>query len=143
MDYTQKYGLESESDYPYKGVDGTCKYDKTKATTGVVTSHIDVTPKSVDQLTAALQKGPVSVAIEADKLVFQFYKTGVLTSSRCGQNLDHGVLAVGTGTENGTDYFLVKNSWGTTWGDKGYVKIGATSDDVCGILLDPSQPFDQ
>jgi len=87
---------------------------------------------------AALQNGPVSVAIEADKSVFQSYRKGVITSSLCGKKLDHGVLAVGHGTEDGKEYFLVKNSWGASWGEEGYVKIGVN--DVCGILDQPSYP---
>jgi C1A family cysteine protease len=88
---------------------------------------------------AAIAKAPVSVAIEADQTAFQGYSKGVITTG-CGTNLDHGVLAVGFGNENGTPYFLVKNSWGPSWGDKGYVKIGATSSNVCGILSSPSYP---
>jgi len=76
--------------------------------------------------------GPVSVAVEADKSVFQSYRRGVITSRLCGHNLDHGVLAVGSGTEDGHAYFLVKNSWGASWGEKGYLKIGVKN--VCGIL---------
>lgn len=70
------------------------------------------------------------------------YTSGVITGSACGTNLDHGVLAVGYGTENGTPYFLVKNSWGASWGDAGYVKIGQESGaGVCGIQSGPpSQP---
>merc|ERR1711907_541549 len=90
-----------------------------------------------DQLRAALAKGPVSVAIEADQFVFQGYTGGVITSG-CGTQLDHGVLAVGYGTENGQPYFLVKNSWGPSWGDEGYVKIGQNN--VCGILQQASYP---
>jgi C1A family cysteine protease len=86
---------------------------------------------------AALVKQPVAVAIEADQASFQTYTSGVLTKN-CGTNLDHGVLAVGYGTENGVDYFLVKNSWSASWGDNGYIKIGQNN--VCGILLMASYP---
>ena len=82
--------------------------------------------------------GPTSIAIEADKATFQQYKTGVITSAACGTTLDHAVLAVGYGTENGQDYFLVKNSWGAAWGDQGYVKLG--SNNACGLLGSPSRP---
>jgi C1A family cysteine protease len=86
---------------------------------------------------AALVKQPVAVAIEADQASFQTYTSGVLTKN-CGTQLDHGVLAVGYGTENGVDYFLVKNSWSASWGDNGYIKIGQNN--VCGILMAASYP---
>jgi hypothetical protein len=71
------------------------------------------------------------------------YKSGVITSEECGVKTDHGVLAVGYGIENGIEYFLVKNSVGTGWGDAGYVKIGVEStapEGICGILSTPSAP---
>jgi C1A family cysteine protease len=95
-------------------------------------------------LKAAVAQQPVAVAIEADTRYFQSYSSGVLTSSSCGTSLDHGVLTVGYGTENGIDYWNVKNSWGTSWGDQGYVKIGRSSSTndpgICGISMDPSFP---
>merc|ERR1712079_306671 len=99
------------------------------------------TPNSQSQMKAALQQAPLAVAIEADKMVFQTYSSGVLTSSRCGTSLDHAVLAVGYGTEDGQDYWLVKNSWNTTWGDQGYIKLAITDGDgTCGVQMDPLFP---
>ena len=135
--YVEANPLELESEYPYTARDGTCKASGTGS--GKVADFYDVTADSVDQLKAAIVKGPVSVAIEADQFSFQSYTSGVITKG-CGQNLDHGVLAVGYGTLNGVDYFLVKNSWGASWGDKGFVRIGASSSNVCGILSMASQP---
>jgi C1A family cysteine protease len=141
MDYAFKYietaPLETEAEYPYKGKDGHCEYVKSKGV-GKVKAFKDVAEdKTGKQLMAALAKGPVSVAIEADQFVFQGYSGGVITHG-CGKKLDHGVLAVGYGsTENGDDYFLVKNSWGPSWGVEGYVKIAPSQ---CGITMEPSYP---
>merc|ERR1711935_780313 len=140
FEYVEENPLMEESAYPYTGHHSNfskCKYEASKGV-GHVKGFKDVTPRSGDQMKAALAMGPVSVAIEADKSVFQSYRSGVITSRLCGKKLDHGVLAVGYGTEDGEDYFLVKNSWGASWGSKGYVKIG--QDDVCGILDQPSYP---
>ena len=118
-----------------------CKYKKAEGKVQVK-SYNDVTPRNPDQLKAALQHGPVSVAIEADKPVFQQYKSGVITSAECGTSLDHGVLAVGWGTDaTAGDYFIVKNSWSAAWGDEGFVKIGvAPGAGICGINSQPSWP---
>ena len=83
---------------------------------------------------AAIAKTPVSVTLEADQTVFKMYKSGVLDSTDCGTVLDHAVAAVGYGTENGQDYYIVRNSWGTKWGDAGYIKIAAVKGaGICGI----------
>lgn len=99
-----------------------------------------VTASNVDQMKAALQQQPLAVSIEADKYVFQSYTSGVLDSTACGTSLDHAVLTVGWGNDSasGLDYWLVKNSWNTTWGDQGYIKIAIVDGDgICGIQIEP------
>ena len=132
--YIEKNPLMLEGDYAYTARVGTCEYESSKGV-GEVKNFNDVTA-SASQLKAALAKGPVSVAIEADQSAFQMYTGGVITSG-CGSQLDHGVLAVGYGNEDGTDYVLVKNSWGSSWGDQGYVKMAF---DQCGVTNQPSYP---
>jgi C1A family cysteine protease len=146
MDYAFQYAIDNgmclEADYPYNAVQGTCETVCTKSAD--FSSCVDVTPNNQQDLAAAVAQQPVSIAIEADTKVFQLYKSGVITGDSCGTNLDHGVLIVGYGTENGEDYWLVKNSWSDQWGDGGYVKIGksdSTNDvGVCGIASTPSYP---
>jgi len=91
---------------------------------------------------AFLMNGPVSVAIEADKTAFQSYTGGVLSSDACGTQLDHGVLAVGWGTDpSAGDYIIVKNSWGPNWGEHGFIRLGDSAGaGTCGINLSASQP---
>lgn len=134
-------GQCAASSYPYTAKDGSCH-----SCTAVAhaSSCYDVKPNDQLSLKAAVAKQPVAVAISADTKYFQSYSSGVLTSSTCYTSLDHGVLTVGYGEENGQKYWLVKNSWGTSWGDQGYVKIArsdSTNDaGICGIAMDPSFP---
>jgi C1A family cysteine protease len=139
MDNAFKYAkankIETESDYPYKGVGGTCAYSAAKGKV-ILSGLTDVTANSGSQLQAAVAQQPVSVAIEADKAVFQSYTSGVITSTACGTTLDHGVLVVGYGSASGQDYWILKNSWGTTWGEKGYFRIARSSGSgpgICGL----------
>lgn len=129
------------SAYPYTAKDGSCQKCSAVAH---ISSCSDVKPNDQISLKAAVAQQPVAIAIEADTRYFQSYSGGILTSSSCGTSLDHGVLIVGYGTENGQDYWTVKNSWGTSWGDKGYVKIARSSstndEGICGIAKQPSFP---
>lgn len=96
----------------------------------------------MNQLMAAINQQPTSVSIEADQSVFQHYTSGVINSSACGTNLDHAVLAVGYVQSGSSVYYIVKNSWGTGWGESGYVNImGGYGAGTCGIQSDPSIPY--
>lgn len=81
--------------------------------------------------------GPISIGLNADML--QSYSSGIFDDDSCSISLDHGVLVVGYGTEDGTDYWIVKNSWGSDWGEEGYFRI-VRDKDMCGIALDCSYP---
>ena len=137
-------GLCSESDYPYNSGNGgnqSCQVCHPVNGSKVV-SIVDVNSTETELL-AAISKQPVAIAIEADGIMFQLYRDGVF-STKCGTNLDHGVLAVGYGTDaSNQNYWLVKNSWGSTWGDKGYIKLSRDVEQKggqCGILLSASYP---
>jgi len=133
MRYAEDMPQELSTAYPYKGVSGTCGFEASQGKVKV-SSIASVPASSIDQLKAAIAKGPVSVTVEADNSVFQSYTSGVLDSKACGTNLDHAITAVGYGTENGLDYYLVRNSWGPAWGDNGYIKIAAVEGEgICGI----------
>ncbi|KVI02702.1 Cysteine peptidase, asparagine active site-containing protein [Cynara cardunculus var. scolymus] len=130
-------GLDTESDYPYKGVDGN------KAKVVSIDGYEDVPPMNEKALMKAVAHQPVSVGIEASGLGFQLYSSGVFTGS-CGTDLDHGVVVVGYGSENGKDYWIVRNSWGSRWGEDGYLRmernVVGTRTGKCGITMMASYP---
>jgi len=134
-------GICLEKDYPYTSGAGIlpaiCRKTCTPAVT--ITGHTDVPPKDEDSLKAAVSKQPVSVAVEADKNAFQLYKSGVLDNAACGTNLDHGILIVGYGTDGSKDYWKVKNSWGASWGESGYLRM-VRNKNQCGISQQASYP---
>merc|ERR1719281_355057 len=144
FDWVEENGIATEASYAYtsgEGTTGTCSSSKKADAVVTVGGFTDVPQGDEDALKSAVAQNPVSVAIEADKSVFQLYSSGVLDSTACGTQLDHGVLVVGYGTDtaSGTDYWKVKNSWGATWGESGYIRM-ARGVNQCGIASQPSYP---
>jgi len=136
--FLEKNAACSESSYAYTARGGSCKQSSCSVAIpqGGVTGYHDVSGESA--LASAVQQQPVSVAIEADQSSFQLYSGGVMSGS-CGTNLDHGVLAVGFGSDGGEDYWKVKNSWGASWGESGYIRL-KKGINQCGIGNQPSYP---
>jgi len=141
-------GLCTEEDYAYTSgttkTAGTCDTSCTVVSGSEIISYTDVKANSDNDMMSALAQQPVSIAIQADQKDFQLYKSGVFTGS-CGTKLDHGVLVVGYGSLDGDDYYRVKNSWGTTWGDNGYIYLGRgdkfnNGSGQCGMLMQASYP---
>jgi len=136
MQFLETHAEELEADYPYKGVDGKCAEVATKGKVKATAVH-SVTPNSVTQLKAAVVKGPVSVAVEADTAPFSHYTGGIINTTACGTKTDHAVVVVGYAD----NYYIVRNSWGTAWGEKGYVRIAAVDGiGICAIQSNPAYP---
>ena len=129
FEYAIKNGMEAEDDYPYKGVDQTCKFDKNK-----VKYHFSkwfMIKDNEDAIIEAINKyGPLSIGVDAT--YWSFYSKGIYDSFCSSTKMNHGVLLVGYGVEGNTKYWIVKNSWGTTWGESGYIRL-IRGKNKCGI----------
>ncbi|KAF9683663.1 hypothetical protein SADUNF_Sadunf04G0037200 [Salix dunnii] len=141
---TRNGGLTSEANYPYQGVDGTCKSKKTALSNDAkITGYEDVPVNNEKALLQAVAKQPVSVAVDGGGYDFQFYKSGVFKGD-CGTYLNHAVTAIGYGaSSDGTAYWLVKNSWGTSWGESGYMRMqrgAGAREGLCGVAMAASYP---
>jgi cathepsin L len=134
-------GIDTEESYPYEPRDGSCRF-KEEDIGATEVSCMDIERESEEDLQKAVAtEGPISVAIDAGHRSFQLYKRGVYKEPECSSlRLDHGVLAVGYGTDGGDDYWLVKNSWGTMWGDEGYIMMARNERNMCGIATQASFP---
>ena len=139
-------GIDTEESYPYKGVDGHCNFNKTNVGTSITSFKRIKSGDEKELLKEVAKVGPISVGIDASRPSFHLYKEGIYYEKSCSSTkLDHGVLVVGYGEdkdankENG-EYWIVKNSWGTTWGMKGYVNMARNRDNNCGIATDASYP---
>jgi len=134
-------GIDTETSYPYKGKNGMCEFKA--ADVGATDTGSKDIERSEDALkTAVSQIGPISVAMDASHSSFQLYKRGVYSEPRCSsKKLDHGVLAVGYGSEGEKDFWIVKNSWGATWGMEGYFELARNKNNMCGIATAACYPL--
>jgi len=142
FEYIKKNGgIDTEASYPYTGKNGRCHY-KSSDSGATDTGYVDVKEGSeMDLQSAVATVGPISVAIDASHTSFQLYRSGVYNERRCSsRKLDHGVLAVGYGSSGDKDYWIVKNSWGRSWGQEGYVWMTRNVGNQCGIATQASYP---
>jgi len=147
MDNAFKYikengGIDTEESYPYEGANGQCRFKK--ADVGADdTGFVDIPEGDEAALkNASATVGPISIAIDASHFSFQFYHKGVYDEPQCSsKQLDHGVLLVGYGAEDGKDFWLVKNSWGEKWGLKGYIQMSRNKQNQCGVASKASYPL--
>jgi C1A family cysteine protease len=134
-------GIELESDYPYTARDGTCKFSAAKIK-GTITSFKVIAQNDCDGLLHAITQQPVSVGIAANAIMS--YTSGIFNNPRCGTQLNHGVTAVGYGTQGTQEFWIVRNSWGASWGEQGYIRMARDDNKreagMCGICLAASYP---
>ncbi|CAK0869597.1 unnamed protein product [Prorocentrum cordatum] len=146
LQYGSQTAVCNAASYPYTAARGTCRSSSCSVVgipNGGITGFKQVPRGNAASLLSAVAQQPVAIAVQADQLVFQLYKGGIIQEGmQCGPTrVDHAVLVVGYGSESGQNYWIVKNSWGPTWGESGYVRIardGGGTFGVCRILTDPS-----
>lgn len=133
--YVRQNGITTEESYKYTGEEGKCEAFIPEFW---VSDYVDVEEQKERQLMGALTGQPVSIYIDAGSIKFQLYSGGVYDDPDCGDDLDHVVLAVGYTHEA----FIIKNSWGVSWGEQGYIRVKRVGDGqgICGILMDPNYP---
>lgn len=146
MDYAFQYliaigGQESETAYPYTAKDGTCKFSASSVV-AKIKSFKDVPKNSCSTLLTFATNQPTSVAVAVNS-AFQNYKSGVFADKLCGTSLNHGVAVVGYGTQGTENFWIVRNSWGASWGEQGYIRMSRdiqTNTGLCGICMAASAP---
>jgi len=134
-------GIDSEACYPYTAQDNpTCMYNKS-CCVSTVSGFVDVPSGDENALQQAVYINPAAIALDASQTSFQFYSNGVYYDPGCSNtSVDHSALAVGWGVDSGNEYWNVKNSWGVSWGMKGYIWMSRNRQDNCGIASEASYP---
>ena len=147
MDYAftfvESHGLDTEADYPYRGQQEGCDVDRMNRVVVTIDGYEDIEAGDEQGMVDVVSNQPVSVAIQANTLNFQLYSGGVFDDEKCGTQLDHGVLVAGYGsTDEGQEYWIMKNSWGSEWGEEGFMKMamGVKPSGICGINKMASYP---
>jgi len=136
--------LVALDDYPYESGttqrDGSCDYDSSEGFVSA-SNYTYVDENDVEAMKAALAQQPLSVAVEAGSSTWNSYRKGILNSTLCGTSPNHAVLAVGYGEQDGQEFWLIKNSWGTGWGEDGYIRLAIVNGKgTCGVQIRPVWP---
>lgn len=144
LTYAEKHEMCSETEYPYNGKSHLFCHAKGCDTGVEVTTVHSVKSESAQAMKEALQSNPITVAVDANCDDFMYYSSGVLTKS-CGTGLDHAIAAVGYGSDNGQEYWIIRNSWAASWGEEGYIRmaIEETGAGVCGVQMESYWPETQ
>ncbi|XP_044761037.1 cathepsin L-like proteinase [Coccinella septempunctata] len=140
LDYIQYSGIETLADYPYTGVEGQCNANAQKVH-AQISSYVTLPPKNEQALQEALATvGPVAVSVDST-MALKSYMGGILQDDLCNEDhLNHAVLAVGYGSEDGVEYYIIKNSWGSYWGEDGYFRISRNANNKCGVATEGFYP---
>ena len=139
MDYIIKYQdgkFNTEEDYPYAPIEHKCAFDPNKAV-GSLTSWVEIEKNELALKEVIGTSGPCSVGINGGPNDFHQYSGGIYNNPECLKTvINHGVGCVGYGAENGVEYWIIRNSWGASWGEQGYVRLARNAGNICAIGLE-------
>ncbi|KAF1740344.1 hypothetical protein MXB_1641, partial [Myxobolus squamalis] len=141
FNYLMSNPISEESSYPYKGTQGPCRIS-IAGNQGQIERYVRVRKGNEDDLTMAIfNKGPVAISIDSRLDSFRFYKSGIYSDKSCSStSLNHGVTAVGV-ISGANPHFIIKNSWGSSWGEGGYIRIARDKQNLCGVATDAVYPI--